>query len=366
MTFNLRTLFWLLMALALIGLAWMLADLLIPFLLCLVLAYMLSPIVDRCEDIGVGRTFGAVLVLSGFLIFLLLLLLILAPVVITQSIALAKAMPEVIGRFGHWLTELMKEPTPALQWLLNQLQVENPEDLQQELMTRINSGFEQFGGEVITNANHILKAIAQRLGSITNSLTLMLLVPVVLFYLLRDWDVLIAKLMELLPPSSVSSAQLLEMRIATVLRGYFRGQLLVVVLLGCFYGVGLALIGVPTGLLVGLLTGLFSFVPYVGMAVGFLLAQLITLVEFGLWPETALVALVFVSGQVLESAVLSPKLIGDNVKLHPVWIIFALLAGGTLMGFAGLLLAIPVVAVLGVIVRFMLEQYQDRRLPEEP
>lgn len=360
-----RRLFWLFVVAGLLGLVYLLANIITPFVVCLVLAYILDPLTDALEEKGFGRTISAFLVCAGSLGVLFMLFLFLLPVLISQIASLAKALPELLVWLQARIDHFFATPSPALDWVLEQFALDDSGDVQQKLTNEVKKAFRDFGSTLFQDTSVLLKGIEKYIGAISSSLSMLLLVPFILFYLLRDWDRMVMSLVDILPRSQVTSARILGLRCHEALKGFFRGQLLVVVFLGLFYGAFLAIIGVPFGFLIGLFTGLFSFIPYVGMLVGFTIAEIVTFVHFGSWQEPLMVLGVFIAGQVIESSVLTPKLIGDSINLHPVWIIFGLLAGGSLMGFAGLVLAIPTLAILGVLVRFFLERYQSSDLYED-
>ena len=354
-----RRIFWLVMLAAFGGLIYILGSTLTPFIVCLVLAYMFDPLVDMLEKQGLGRNFSAFLVCGIAVVLFLALLVFLIPFIVSEAIGLAKAMPEALVWLQERLDTYLSQPSASLEWIMAQLNIDNPADAQQKLMSEVRTALQKLGGAVFQDTSVILRAFSSHIGAISNSLSIMLLIPFILFYLLRDWDRLVIQVAGILPRSKVASAQILGYRCGYALSGFFRGQLLVMVFLGLFYGVGLTLMGLPFGFLIGFFTGLLSFIPYLGMVIGFSIAEILALVHFGLFPEPLIVAGIFFAGQVIESSFLTPKLIGESIQLHPVWIIFGLLAGGNLFGFMGLLLAIPTLAILGVLVRFMFEQYQN-------
>ena len=189
--------------------------------------------------------------------------------------------------------------------------------------------------------------------------SLLIITPVVSFYLLRDWDRIIAHMNSLLPPGHASTIRGLTAEIDDTIAGFVRGQANVCLILGFYYGIALSLAGLESGLLVGFGAGLISFIPYVGASVGLVVGVAIAIAQFSDWLPVFLVAVIFIVGQVAESYVLTPKLVGDRVGLHPVWIIFALLAGGALFDFTGVLLAVPAAAVIGVLARFGQARYLE-------
>lgn len=207
-------------------------------------------------------------------------------------------------------------------------------------------------------AGGVLRGIITSGFAIFNLISLLLITPVVAFYMLRDWDMFIAKVDSLLPRRSKASIREQARQIDRTLAGFIRGQLSVCVILGTYYSLGLYLVGLDLGLLVGFIAGLISFIPYVGSIVGFLLSIGIAFAQFDSLMPILQVVLVFVTGQFLEGNFLTPKLVGENVGLHPVWVMFALLAGGVLLGFLGLMIAVPLAAVIGVLLRHAIENYK--------
>ena len=194
------------------------------------------------------------------------------------------------------------------------------------------------------------------------SLRLLVITPLVAFYLLRDWDRIVARIDSLLPSRIRPIVREQAKEIDDILAGFVRGQATVCLLLGVFYAVGLSLAGLDFGVIVGLGTGLISFIPYFGMTIGLVTGMGIAVAQFADWVPIAIVAGVFAVGQVLEGNVITPRLVGNRVRLHPVWVIFAVLAGGALFGFTGILLALPAAAVIGVLVRFAVSRYQGSSL----
>jgi predicted PurR-regulated permease PerM len=226
----------------------------------------------------------------------------------------------------------------------------------QELQTEVA----QRAGQVLTVAGAVAGKLAQGGLAIFNLLALLFLTPVVTFYLLRDWERLVDALDGALPRDHAATIRKLAHESNAAIAGYVRGQALVCITLGTIYAVGLSLVGLKFGLVIGLIAGAISFIPFVGTFVGAVMALGMALVQFPPdWMGVVKVAVVFVIGQMLEGNVLSPKLVGDRVGLHPVWIMFALLAGGALFGFVGVLIAVPVAAVVGVLVRHLIARYRD-------
>lgn len=340
---------WLLALLVLVALLWLLNDILLPFVAGIAVAYFLDPLVDRLERRGMKRDWGAVLVLSLFFMALVFLALLIVPVLHSQIVGLTERMPTAVAGFRDSVLPLV-----------------------QDIITRFNidvDGARSALQEVARDAANFIIGVLKRALSgglaVFNLLSLLLITPIVAYYMLRDFDLMTAKVHSLLPRQHEASISKLLSDIDRVLDSFVRGQSTVCLILGTFYAVSLSLIGLDFGLIIGLISGLVSFVPFVGVAVGLILSMLTALTQF--LPEAdylriGLVAVIFVTGQIAEGNFLTPRLLGDRVGLHPVWVMFALLAGGALAGFVGVLIAVPVAAATGVMVRHGINQYVDSRL----
>ena len=330
---------------------WLLGSTLLPFLLGAALAYFLDPLADRLERLGLSRTLAtAVIAISSVLVFVLALVL-LVPALIEQLSALVVAMPDYIARLmaflGRRYPELFGE--------------------QSQIMRHLSGAETMLRDGGLTVLNQVLVGSLKLL----DFLILLVVTPVVTFYLLLDWDGMVQEINQILPRQHAPTIRRLAREIDVVLAGFVRGQLSVCLILGAFYALALMAIGLQYGFLVGLIAGLVSFIPYVGSFVGLLLSVGIALFQF--WDAKIWVlatAGIFFFGQFVEGNILSPNLIGKSVGLHPVWLILALSVFGSLFGFAGLLVAVPVSAALGVLWRFLVERYRESalytgRLPPE-
>ena len=338
---------WLVVALAAVLFLALFQDILLPFVAGIAIAYFLDPLVDRLERRGVGRTAGALLVLAGFSVASFGVLLLLVPVVNAQLAGLVASLPGYIETLEHAVARVMARVQAEV----------SPEDM--EGIRRALTG------HLGTAAGWAGEVAGRVLGSglaIVNLLGLAIVTPVVAFYLLRDWDRIVSAVDGLLPRRSAPVIREQAARIDTTLAGFVRGQATVCIVLGLCYGCLLMLAGLDFGFIVGIFSGLVSFIPYVGSVLGGLISIGLALDQFdSLW-RVALVALIFVAGQAVEGNYLTPKLVGDRVGLHPVWVIFALFAGGSLLGFVGMLVALPAAAAIGVLARFAIEQYRESRL----
>lgn len=325
-----------------------LADVMLPFILGAAIAYFADPVADKLEARGVSRTLATVIITFAALLTLVTLILILTPLLIDQIRLAVDAAPGVIGTIRTFLE------TTALPLVMPG--VEASDNLLTDALAKFQTQVQNFSVQVLESALNI--GIAG-----INFVTLVVFTPVVAFYLLLDWDRMIERIDDLLPREHAPTIRKLATDVDKVLDGFVHGQLSVCLILGVFYAVMLMIIGVPFGLLVGLFAGLVSFIPFVGSILGGLLS--VGIAAFHFWSDPiwiAATAVVFVIGQVVEGNYLTPKLVGGSVGLHPVWLMFALSAFGGMFGFTGLLIAVPVAAVIGVFLRFSIDQYKSGRL----
>lgn len=319
-----------------------LRGILLPFVLGMAVAYFLDPAADYLERLGLSRALSATVLTLVFLVCGVAFLLLLVPLLQSQILALAARAPE----YAEMLRERAEDVLAMVQARLS------PEDLE-----RLRAALEDVAGDAVGWIGKLISGLWSGGLALFNLVSLAVITPVVTFYLLRDWDKLVAKLDQWLPRDHAATIRAQATLIDGTLEAFVRGQAIVCALLGTFYGLGLSLVGLEFGLIVGLVTGLISFVPYFGMLTGFVVGVGLAVIQFDSMTPVALVAAVFVVGQVIEGNFVSPKLVGDRVGLHPVWMIFALMAGGALFGFIGVLLAVPVAAIIGVLSRFALQRY---------
>ena len=338
-----RRWFWLAAVLVLGGLLYLLAPVLTPFLMGAILAYIGDPAADRLEAMGLSRTASVATVFVALFLITLTLLVGLLPM-------LSHQVGVLVAKFPGYIDWLQQQGLPGLSaWLGFDLPTLDLGALKEY----VHKGWSGAGGVFST----VLGAVSRSGLTLLAWLANMVLVPVVTFYLLRDWDVMVARIRELLPrlvePTIVSLARESD----EVLAAFFRGQLTVMAVLGAVYSIGLWLVGLDLALLIGMLAGLVSFVPYLGFIVGILAAGIAALMQYHELLPLLYVAMVFGVGQMLEGMVLQPLLLGERIGLHPVAVIFAVLAGGQLFGFFGVLLALPVAAVIMVLLRYAHRRY---------
>lgn len=333
---------WLAVAVALLVMLYLLAPILAPFVVAAILAYICQPLVARLYPRKVPRTLAVLLVMLGIALLALLLLLILLPL-------LQQEWAHLVARIPQWLESARQHVLPAVQqWFGANLQWDN-EAIRQQLLGQLRGT----GG--------VAAQIIPWLGDSGSVLLVwfanLLLIPLVMFYLLRDWNEMLAHLDTLIPRPWHEAAHTIMAEIDRVLAEFLRGQIAVMLLMSVFYSVALWLVGLEFALPIGLVAGLLVFVPYLGMVLGLLLATLAAVMQFPAWGDVLWVWGVFAVGQLLESMVITPWLIGDRTGLHPLAVIFALLAFGQLFGFFGLLLALPLAATLLVVLRHLRGHY---------
>ena len=335
--------YWAASAAVFLLLLWFLGDVITPFLLGGAIAYCLDPLADRLENRGLSRV-AAVTIISvlAVLVFLAMVLLVI-PMLIDQSTLFVLNIPELIASLQAFLMEQFPEIMEA--------------------DSTINQSLASLGETIRSKGGALLSAIITSFQGVVNIILLVLFVPVVTFYLLLDWDHMIARIDDLLPRDHAPAIRRIASDIDKTLAGFIRGQGTVCLILGTFYAVALMAVGLQFGLFVGALAGLISFIPFVGSIVGGVLSIGLALFQFwGEWFWIGLVALIFIGGQAVEGNVLTPKLVGGSVGLHPVWLIFSLSAFGSVFGFVGLLVAVPVSASIGVLTRFLIAEYKGGRL----
>ena len=348
---------WIAVALILGWLMYKLSPILTPFVLSAGLGWLGDPLVDRLERSGRSRSTAVVIVfvlLTGVLGLVLFLLL---PLLWEQVQTLIEWLP----RLADWMTQV------AVPWIERRFRVDIGQYINPTyLFELIRTHWEEAGGIAYTVVGGLSSSGLALFGLLAN----IALVPVLTFYFLRDWDVFVGRIRELIPRPALPTVSQLASESNDVLGGFLRGQFMVMVVLGLVYGIGLRLVGLELGLLIGFIAGMVSFVPYLGAFVGVSAAVVASLVQHGDLFHLALVLGVFAVGQTLESFVLTPWLVGDRIGLHPVAVIFAIMAGGQLFGFLGVLLALPTAAVVMVVLRWLHGRYRNSGIyggpPPEP
>ena len=325
----------------------LLKEILLPFLVGMAAAYILDPAADRLERMRLSRTAATGLITTVFFLVLTVIVFLLLPPLANQATELARDLPSFVEKLRDRLI-------PMLTGVIDRLPVGG--DFSPENLIRGQAG--QAIGVVLRSVAGLLQSGVAFL----NLVALIFVTPIVTFYMLRDWDRMIAQFRSLVPPRHRTTADRLGGEIDEVLAGFLRGQGLVCTFLATFYALGLWAVDLRYGLIIGLLTGFFSFIPFIGMALGLAVGLSVAAFQFQDLSMIALVAGIFALGQFIEGNLISPRLVGSRIHLHEVWMIFAVLAGTTLFGILGTLLAVPFAAVLGVLIRFGLERYQQSEL----
>ncbi|MDF1855526.1 AI-2E family transporter [Pseudooceanicola sp.] len=335
--------YWGIAAAVFMAMLWWLGDVILPFVLGGAVAYFLDPVADRLQRAGLSRAAATAAITIAALVVFVIMALLVVPTLINQSLALVDTAPQLFRNLQAFLTEKF----PQL--------LDEGSTLRQSLIA-VGETIRDKGGELLNTA--LSSAV-----TLLNVVMLLVIVPVVAFYLLYDWDRMVARIDELLPRDHAPVIRQLAQEIDQTLASFIRGMGTVCLILGTYYAIALMLVGLQFGLVIGALAGLITFIPYVGALFGGALAIGLALFQFwGDWLSIGLVAGIFVLGQVIEGNVLTPNLVGNSVGLHPVWLIFALSVFGSLFGFVGMLVAVPVAASLGVITRFVLDHYKGSRL----
>jgi len=328
---------------------WLLAPILTPFVFSALLGWLGDPTVDRLQRRGWSRHVAVVLVFCAMTLAVLVTLVLLLPLIEKQVTTLVESLPTyrdwLIGTALPWIER--KTGFQLLSWL-------DPD----RIFALVRDHWERAGGIAATMLGYLSASGFALVAWIAN----VVLVPFLTFYFLRDWDLLKERVAALVPRDHIATVSRLGKESDQVLGAFLRGQFSVMVVLGVMYAIGLWAVGLDLGLLIGFIAGLVSFVPYLGPATGVCLGVLAALVQFGEWTHVAMVLGVFGVGQVIESYVLTPRLVGNKIGLHPVAVIFAIMAGGQLFGFLGVLLALPVAAIANVLLRYAYERYTHSRL----
>ena len=321
---------------------------LLPFVAGMVLAYFLDPVADWLEARGLSRTMATVVILLGFLVIFVASLVLIIPLLASQVSDLLSHVPDYV------------------KWLQNEVKAENLQRLPKWVTSQIGvikENASKFLGEGAMFASALFGQIWDSGKAIIDIVSLLVITPVVAFYVLLDWDHMVAKVDSWIPRDHVQSVREIAREIDAAIAGFVRGQGSLCLILAVYYGAALSLVGLNFGLLIGIFVGMISFIPYIGSMVGLGLSLGVAVVQF--WPDylmPGLVLAIFLFGQFVEGNVLQPRLVGKSVGLHPVWLMFALLAFGALFGFVGLLVAVPASAAIGVLVRFAIRRYMESDL----
>ncbi len=337
-----QAIFWLIILSLFLFFIWQLENILLPFILGIAISYFLDPVVDKIEEYGFNRTLSTSIVLGSFALLFSALLLVLVPTLYTQLIGLYNALPNYISKLNDISYKYLGEFVPK--------DILTPDTINKINSSNLNGIAEKWG-------KGIFKTIWSSGQAIFSFFSVILITPVVAFYLLRDWDIMTEKLHNLLPKEHKADINRILKDIDITLSGFVRGQAVVCFLLGAFYSISLIIAGLNFALFIGMGAGLMAFIPYFGSIIGMGVALIVAWFQFGDISNLMIIAGIFLAGQMIEGNFLTPKLIGEKIGLHAVWVIFALMAGGELFGFLGVMIAVPISAIIGVLIRFSINKY---------
>lgn len=329
---------------------WVFRQVLPPFVAGMALAYFLDPVADRLERLGVSRLVATFAILGLFLVIFVVIVIAIIPTLVVQTSQFIERLPALIGTLEDFVNT-----NPAARWLASLLPMSANGDVETSISELMRQGTRW--------SSQILQSVMSGGQALIGVVSFMLISPIVAFYLLWDWDNIVTRVDSWLPRDHVDTIRRLAMQIDQALSGFVRGQVTVALILGTFYAIALTLLGLNFGLLIGIIAGVLNIIPFIGSVAGFIVAVGVALFQF--WPDwlwILAIAAVFVAGQVAEGNFLQPVLVGDKVGLHPVWLMFSIIAFSFLFGIAGTLIAVPVAAAVGVVVRFGLTRYLDSPL----
>jgi predicted PurR-regulated permease PerM len=348
-----RLLFWLGVIAVVIFALGLLQSILLPFIAGLVLAFILAPAVARIERWGIRRSLASLAVLIAFLLGVALVFMLLVPLIQNQVVTLIGKVPALVNFLQDQLGKIIS---------LAQQQL--PPDQVEKLKDMVGGKL----GEAVSWLATLLQGLITSSIAILNIVSLVIVTPIVTFLVLRDWEKMVTVIDDYLPRQSLTTVREQARIVSDMLVGFAHGQALVCLILAIYYGTTLSFAGLDSGLALGLLIGVLAIIPILGGALGFVLALGLAASQYGTWREIITVCIIFAVGQAVEGNFLTPKLVGDRINLHPVWVMFALFAGATLLGFVGLLIAVPAAAVIGVLVRFGLSRYRRSAVydPRQP
>lgn len=336
--------FWLMGLAAFCFVLWVLSEVLLPFVAAMAIAYLLAPVVARVEAWRVPRWLASTLVMSAFLLVLIAVVFLIVPLVRAQIAQLAETLP-------GYASLLRDELQPILERLLENMSARDVENLRTAAGT--------YAGNMVSWFGVVLQSVVTGGWALFDVLSLLFITPVVAFYLLKDWDEFVWRVNAWLPRDHAETIRAQLRAVDSTLGGFVYGQAIVCLTLAIYYAMGLSIAGLNFALVVGILAGFLSFIPFVGFFVGLILSVGLALGQFSDYWSVGLVLFVFLLGQFLEGYVLQPRLVGRSTGLHPVWVIFALMAGGSVFGPIGVIVAVPLAAVIGVLLRFALERYLE-------
>ncbi len=323
---------------------WIFKSVLTPFVLGVVIAYLLNPLVKGFSTKGIGRSTSSAFIICLFFVLTTTVIIFVAPIVAQESTDLIEDLPGYLDKIFKWIQ-------PHTVWL--------QENFGENYMADAKAFLKENISKILTISGGLAGGLAAGGQALVGAATTMVLTPLVAFYMMREWPVITKWVEDLMPRAHEGVIKDLLGQIDRKLSGFIRGQLTVAFLLGIIYAIALTIAGLNYGFLIGISAGILSIIPMVGSTIGLLVSVAVAWLQSGELQYVFIIAAIFVVGQVVEGNILSPKLLGDSVGLHPLWILFALMAGGSALGILGMLIAVPVAAVIGVLVSFAVLQYKD-------
>ena len=342
---------WLIATFIVLGFIWIFKSVLTPFILGTVIAYLLNPLVKKFSTKGIKRTTSSAFILLIFFTLTTVAIILVAPILVKESTELIEAMPGYLDK----LFALIQPHTALLQ-----------ENFGENYMVEAQAFLKENISKILTISGGIAGSIAKGGQALAGAAATIVLTPLVAFYMMREWPAMTKWVEDLIPRQDEKMIKDLLKQIDGKLSGFIRGQLTVAFLLGIIYAVALTIAGLNYGFLIGISAGVLSIIPMVGSTLGLIVAVAVAWFQAGTLEYVLIIGAIFVAGQIVEGNILSPKLLGDSVGLHPLWILFALMAGGSLLGILGMLIAVPVAAVIGVLASFVILQYKKSPLYKKP
>lgn len=325
---------------------YLVSDVIMPFIVALIFAYFLSPLLDRMTALKVPRGIASIILTTLFFLLLATFIIMLMPPIYTQVVSLVDKLntykaaenPELLDEAAVWLDSF------------------SPETLEV-----VEEAIQNLSRQIFSFAGTIFSSLFASSVAAFHAVSLVIITPIVTFYVLRDWNKLVEKAKEVLPIKHKKEIIAVGKDINATLSGYLRGQTLVCLFLGIYYAIALSIIKLDSAVILGIACGFFTFVPYFGAILGGLLCVLIATIQFASLKYSMIVLIIFGFGQFVEGNFVAPKILGEKVGLHPVWIMFGLLAGGSLLGFFGILIAVPLTAIVGVAVKWLFNKYKEQK-----
>ncbi len=336
--------FWICSFIAFVAVVFLFKSVLLPFVLGAAVAYLLNPIVNKLGGMGVARGPAAMIILGGFLLVILTFIGAVSPIVYRELLQFSKDLPDYIEKI-----QSLAAPLTAML----------DDYIGPSSSGKIENVLKEHAGSAAKVANFIVQKVASGGQAVIDLISVAVFMPIVAYFMMKEWPAITAWGRDLIPRHSEEVVMNLLKEIDQKISGFVRGQISVAVILGVVYAIALSIAGLKYGIMIGLMSGLLSVIPMVGSAVGLIVSVLVAWFQYGDWSFVGIIAAIFIAGQVIEGNFLTPKLVGDSVGLHPLWVFFALLAGGSLLGILGMFLAVPVAAVIGVLIAFAIYKYKQ-------